>query len=73
MAHSPRMTVAIVASFTHVTYVDASECKVVEVDSFDGLLLKKVLNELASEYDITVFKRNIWEPQKSKERGQVYQ
>ncbi|GFU50165.1 uncharacterized protein NPIL_687731 [Nephila pilipes] len=63
MGHSPRMTVAIAAPLTHVTYADASESKVVEVDSFDGLLLKKVLNELASEYDITVVNGNIWDKQ----------
>ncbi|GFT41881.1 uncharacterized protein NPIL_504821 [Nephila pilipes] len=63
MGHSPRMTVAIAAPFTNVTYADASESKVVEVDSFDGLLLKKVLNELASEYDITVVNGNIWDEQ----------
>ncbi|GFU20530.1 uncharacterized protein NPIL_266071 [Nephila pilipes] len=63
MGHSHRMTVAIAAPFAHVTDTDASENKVVEVDNFDGFVLKKVLSELASEYDITVVKGNIWEAQ----------
>ncbi|GFT23445.1 uncharacterized protein NPIL_142301 [Nephila pilipes] len=64
MGHSQRMTVAIAAPFAQVTDTDASESKVVEVDSFDGLLLQKVVSELTSQYDITVFKENIWEAQR---------